>query len=288
MKKLLLSKSNALFLLSIFFILNLTFTSHAEQKKSDLNPSLPSTNLTDLEKEYLKLEAQRNEDSSRLAAWFNTEREKQLYFNKPRIFISLGMNCAPALRFEKKKLSEAFFPFDWCISTFQSIYRALKTDFKNYLNLENLEVLEHTEKSEHRVVRDNLYDITYLHDFSLDKNPLHDYQEIQSKYYRRIDRFYRALTLGKEVYFFRTEITKKETIKLKALIQKKFPKLNYTLVVINETDEFKTPWNIRHVKNFFLKNCGYAGRKDKKLLKNWDTIFKELKIIKKRKRLRIS
>lgn len=288
MKKLLFNRNNASFLLSIFFILSPTFVAHAQQKKSTPIRSLFSQNSAALEKEYHKLEAQRGEDGSRLAAWFNTERENQLNFTKPRIFISLGMNCAAALKFEKKNLSEAFFPFDWCISKFKSIYKALKTDFKNYLNLENLEVLEHTEKSEHRVVRDNAYDITYLHDFSLDKNPLHDYEQIQSKYYRRIDRFYRALTLGKEVYFFRTEITKKETLKLKKLIQKKFPKLNYTLVVINETNEFKKEWNIDRVKNFFLKNCGYAGRKDKKLLKNWDAIFKELKITKKRKRLRFS
>ena len=157
--------------------------------------------------------------------WLNAENENKAEFKKNKIFISLGMNCGPAIQFEKKKITEAFFPFDWAISQFSSIYKALESDFKDFLKLENLIVRQRALPLVNHSVLDKGYKISFIHDFKNDKTPLYDYKQVRDKYYRRIDRFYRALKLKKHVYFFRTKIKKSEAIKLNQLLQKKFPKL---------------------------------------------------------------
>ncbi|GEM_PF-3846054 len=198
-----------------------------------------------------------------------------------KICISLGGNCAPAQQFKMKKLSEAFFPFDWCITEFESIYKALETDFKDYIKLENLRTLELIKLSDNRVFRDTHYKIIYPHDFSPDNEPLHDYEFVRNKYYRRIDRFYQTLALGEKVYFFRTGITKKEAIQLNNLITKKFPTLNYALVVISDTQDFKKKWKIKHIKNFCIQGFQEAVMQSHTLRKDWDALFQDLKIIPK-------
>lgn len=240
-------------------------------------------NLEILDIEYQALEAERKEYIQRPPAWINTQRENNNEFSKSNIFISLGMNCGPGRQFEKKKLTEAFFPFDWCISDFESIYEALKNDFSNYLEKESLEVLHHPENAKHRVVHDHTYNIRYLHDFTLEGEPLNDYEQIRTKYFRRIDRLYRACSQRtKKVYFFRTSITKKQSLQLNQLIQQKFPQLNYTLVVINETKEFKKKWHQKNVRNFFLPGCKEAMMdKLKDVMAGWDKIFIDLAILKK-------
>src|SRR5579872_1984419 len=93
-----------------------------------------------LQEEYEALETNRGENDTRADSWLNAAREDTLALTKPEIVISLGMNCACAINFERRKLSEAFFPFDWNITQPDSIYRILENDFKDFLKQENLVV----------------------------------------------------------------------------------------------------------------------------------------------------
>jgi len=226
------------------------------------------------QEEYKALERLRGEHEIRAHhLWFNTDKEDALELKKPEIFISLGMNCACARNFEKRKLSEAFFPFDWNITQPDSIYRILENDFKDFLKRENL-VIEPTEPGiKTQYVFDTLYNIKLIHDFTKKGPALHDYEHIKNKYYRRVARFYKALSLNKPVYFFRAVITKEEAIKLNNLIQQKFPLLTYTLVVAHNTPEFKEPWEIKNIKNFFIKDARSANE-----IKEWDKVFASLTI----------
>jgi hypothetical protein len=267
-------------LLGALFLVNPIFPAQEEQNKDLFNNKF-SNHVTVLNNEYHALEILREEESSPVLEWHNTERENQLGLTKPIIFISLGANCAPARHFERNHLTEAFFPFDWCISEVESVYKALEEDFHGYLKQENLKIFELAPNVTHRTFRDTYYKIIYPHDFSRDKEPLHDYEQIRNKYYRRIDRFYRALSLGKKVYFFRTGITKEEAKKLNALIRNKFPNLNYTLIVISDTEDFKKQWKIKRLRNFFIQGFQDATILNRKLLQDWDAVFQNLKIIPK-------
>ncbi len=196
-----------------------------------------------------------------------------LSLKKQYVTISLGCNCAGALSLEIFKISEAFFPFDWCISPIKAIHRAIESNFKDYLKRENLKL---TGKSHGRCigVEDQLYGIRFIHDFKKDLEPLSDYQAVQAKMLRRIDRFNAALNSGKPIYFFRTKITKAEAIGLRNVISRKFPKLIYTLVVLNDLPIYRTDWKERHIKNFFVKDILSVGYKH--VQKEWGNVFKKL------------
>src|SRR5579862_3805533 len=173
-----------------------------------------NNDITDLrlQEEYEALEKSRNEGTYYKVDWVNAAREDALVLKKPKIFISLGMNCGCARNFARRNLSEAFFPFDWNITQPDSIYRILENDFKDFLKQENLDVQPGSGRIYH--VLDTLYNIKIVHDFTKKGPPLHDYEHVKDKYYRRIARFYHALTLKKPVYFFRAVITKEEALKL--------------------------------------------------------------------------
>ncbi len=198
-------------------------------------------------------------------------------FHKSKIVISLGYNCAAARHFQRHNLSEAFLPFDWCKSPAESIIFAFYNDFKDFLSASTLAIIGSNEKF-HEVM--NGYNIEFVHDFkNQDQNiadkkvALYDYDHNREKYKRRINRLYKALESGKEVYFFRTVITKQEALMLRNLISFKFPQLNYTLVVMNDSPEYKEPWHEARIKNFFLEDAINATESGQMQLR-WDPILK--------------
>jgi hypothetical protein len=230
-----------------------------------------------LQKKYESLERLWGEDIFAKPQFFKSYHKESLVLEKPIIFISLGSNCSAAIQFKHRELSEAFFPFDFVRSDdFKSIHQALSTEFKDFLTFQNLFIT--SKKTGHNIkVLDKEYGITFVHDF-MEDSLLSNYEQVRAKYYRRIDRFYHALTLGRPVVFFRTLITKKDALSLNKLIRNQYPNLNYTLVVIDGSEDFKKDWGIKNIKNIFLKNAqirfpiGPLWKNE-----NWDNIFSILK-----------
>ncbi len=203
-------------------------------------------------------------------------------FKKDKIVVSLGYNCAAARHFQHHKLAEAYLPFDWCFSNFESIYLTIQNDFKDFLSLK-LSIISSGEN--YHEVFDETYFIKFVHDFvNHDQNLtgkniiLYDYDHNKQKYERRINRLRRALRSKKEVYLFRTVITKREAMLLRDLISRKFPELKYTLAVMNDTEEFKNSWNEKNISNFYLKEPTCASVTEE-MQKAWEPIFKSLKLV---------
>ena len=179
--------------------------------------------------------------------------------------ISLGTNCQVAWYSRELGLRDFAYPFDWCISPFDTVYSLINNNFENFFLKEHL--IQDTDHS----VKDTLYNMRFLHDFPAqhggstgDANNTHywgvlsaDYMEayetIKQKYQRRIERFYRTISSGKKVYFVRIfDTTKQQAIDLSNLIQLKFPDLDYKLVVISQYEDFKEQWNIDHIHSFYV------------------------------------
>jgi hypothetical protein len=207
--------------------------------------------------------------------WLAKGWDEQVGFKEEKIVISLGYNCAAARHFQENYLSAAYYPFDWCFSEFESVYNAIRDDFKGFL-----EVLTATP-IKYREMIDETYKIRFVHDFKVDVGEevlIPDYGENKAKYDRRINRFRGALQSKKKIFFFRTMITKPEAILLRNLITEKHPQLDYTLVVINKTDDFKEPWNEKNMSNFFLATPETASLTDE-MKKEWGQIFRKLGLI---------
>ncbi len=207
--------------------------------------------------------------------WTAKGWDDQSEFKEEKIVISLGFNCGAARHFQANNLSGAYFPFDWCFSEYESIYRAIRDDFKGFL-----EVLV-APPVKYREVIDQTYKIKFIHDFKVDVGDqvfLLDYDENKAKYERRISRFRNALKSKKKLFFFRAVITKQEALQLRNLITEKYPQLDYTLVVMNKTDDFKEPWNEKNIKNFFLSAPESSSLTDE-MRNEWALIFKKLELI---------
>ncbi len=101
-------------------------------------------------------------------------------------FISLGYFCSIALELERMGLRSCSSPFDWCISEWSGVEKAITTHFENFLNYDNL----YQSKKEHMYYMDAEYGITFFHDFNKYKSLEDQLPSVQNKYQKRIDRFF--------------------------------------------------------------------------------------------------
>lgn len=200
-------------------------------------------------------------------------------FNLNQIIISIGQHCEVASQIYLRTLGTAFFPFDWINSMdFESICEFISNDFKTFLDIKNLELKTEKSSSNHLLIFDKKYNILFPHDFPMNQTISQSYETVINKYKRRIERFFKALKSDKHVYFVRKHLTKEQSVKFVKIIKKKYPKLKFTLVAVNNTEEFKKDWNLANIRNFFYgsKNPAivtWEGDKDV-----WDGIFKSLGI----------
>ncbi|MFA6263010.1 MAG: DUF1796 family putative cysteine peptidase [Candidatus Babeliales bacterium] len=195
------------------------------------------------------------------------------------IFISLGFNCECAYQLSKRNLHGAFFPLDWVkTKNFDLICSMIENDFRNFLDKTNL-IIQDKPCGSCAVVVDKKYMVEFLHDFPLDQKFESSYEVVKEKYGRRIARFCNALTTRQHVYFFRRKnITRAQAIKFCTLIRQKAPGLQFTLIALHNTDEYKRSWNIKNIINFFyqpLDTKKLTWRGDNKF---WDLILKKLGI----------
>ncbi|MFC1894375.1 DUF1796 family putative cysteine peptidase [Candidatus Dependentiae bacterium] len=189
------------------------------------------------------------------------------WMDQEKIAVSLGYNCIVAGQLSNEQIRHTAFPFDWCESHIEGLIRCINNDFKDFLSLENLIADRDTR------VHDCLYDIRIVHDFpfqrienfkfdtmkqfynfnSFGELVKSQYDETYSKLMRRVERFRNLSAFKGEIYFIRsTDITKAQSLELLEALNNSFKDKNFTLIVMNHADEFKTPWNVPKIKNFFI------------------------------------
>ena len=104
-------------------------------------------------------------------------------------YVSLGFICAIARDLEKLGLRNSSMPFDWCLTDFQGIIKAINNNFEGYLTYNRL--LQEKKCLKHYKNVD--YNVQFYHDFnrfeSLDKQ----LPSVKAKYDRRIKRFYETI-----------------------------------------------------------------------------------------------
>ena len=188
-------------------------------------------------------------------------------FDYQNIVISLGGCCKTADYIRQYKFNTWAYPFDWALTSFDSVYRTIKNDFKDFLKKENLIDLRFWNRklkiSQSHIdwgaqwVYDKKYDFESVHDFKSGISIDEQLAGVQAKYARRIDRFYRALNSGKPVYLVRRGIKRIQAIALRNLLDKKFPFANYTIIAFDDSDEIKRDWHLPRIKNYYLDDILY-------------------------------
>lgn len=207
--------------------------------------------------------------------------------------ISLGEVCSTSAALQAFNLRNAAYPFDWTISPLSGVSLALFEDFQEYLNPKYFKI----RGDKHGVI--NKYGITFVHDFPtinytgnnieqedlineniLLSSWLGSLPQIQDKYFRRIRRFLEDCNSKDKIFFFRHfSATKNAAIKLRDLIEIKYPNLQFTLVIVgNKPDEYIKPWHERKIKNYYLNDTLVWND-----VKEWNKIFTDLGLIQKTK-----
>lgn len=190
----------------------------------------------------------------------------QIAFAEGPVYISLGSNCEPAFRLNDCQLRTASYPFDWIISHFESMYRAIEDDFKWFckdltLAEEGTSTIDHYGHIIHHIWREH-----FLGMKSSDRLDLVDWESkiplVQEKLQRRIERFKKMCDSKKKIVFIRYgHIDKDQAQRLRDLIRFKYPKLVFVLMVVKFSDEFLEPWNLENIENFSMEHWDISSWK---------------------------
>ncbi len=189
--------------------------------------------------------------------------------------VSLGFNCRPAQALFDEHLRNASYPFDWIWTQADQLYKVIDDDFAHFLEPESL-------KPGHRGILD-YYGLHFMHDFPtehgiVDSPARSDWKDfipiVREKYLRRINRFKNLLSGSEKIYLIRYYlVTKAQAIALRDLFIKKYPKLDFTLVVVSDSPDFKQDWQLSQIKNFHYVNVNSQNQADKN---TWKMIFDTL------------
>ena len=165
------------------------------------------------------------------------ERTELSWNSKEPLFISLGADCYVAGNLVHIGYRKASFPFDWLLTLdHNGMIKMLDDDFKYFLDPSCYSI--HTN----RYLIHNYYHIEFRHE--------HD-DDLIGKYGRRIDRFRRLNKYSGKVFFIRKSfedatssivywpskdllnISFDHALELKQVLKKRFPNLDFSLVIVN-------------------------------------------------------
>jgi hypothetical protein len=177
-----------------------------------------------------------------------------LDLDKNITFVSLGSHCEIAVHLNGNHLRKAAFPFDWLLTCNHDCFLSLlENDFSCFLDEKHL-----VQHPIHPYVIENCqYEIEFRHDWPFPDlwcnatRYSQQLQEMYSKYDRRINRFRQLRNYRGKVFFIRVaydlqndpnlywgiddieQITAEKAQKLKETLDRYFPCLNFTLVIVN-------------------------------------------------------
>lgn len=154
------------------------------------------------------------------------------------LFVSLGSSCDPVVWLKYLGRRKAAFPFDWllCIDG-PRVIELIDSDFRNFLDRQYL-------TSSNGVIYHTYYYIEFRHEHE-------GLEAMLSKYERRIARFHDLGCYPGKVVFIRApyaeataphvhwpsdaglRITKEEAMQLQTALRKRFPSLDFTLLIVN-------------------------------------------------------
>ena len=168
--------------------------------------------------------------------------------------VSLGSSCEIAIQMQDHHLRKAAFPFDWLLTcNHDPSISLLENDFAFFLDDQYL--IQHPVSP--YVIENCYYKVEFRHDWPSPE--LRDsatcysqqLQEMRVKYARRINRFRDLAHYPGKVFFIRTaydpqndpnlywgmegieQITAQEAQELKDVLERYFPSLDFTLIIVN-------------------------------------------------------
>lgn len=122
------------------------------------------------------------------------KRTKNLKYD---FIFSMGERCYTSMSLDACHLRKYSSPFDWLSGgSFEGRVEMLNNEFKDFLNVEDLEIVGTTEDKHHNIPCYNRKtDILFLHDFQINKTVEQSIDAVKTKYERRIARLLKFLSV---------------------------------------------------------------------------------------------
>lgn len=182
------------------------------------------------------------------------------------LYIGLGADCRVATKIGQFGVRKAAFPFDWILSVSSSgISHLIRDGFEFFLD----ERFFVRHKRYLHFVVNSYYNIEFRHEWNSYDKYKETLNDIQLKYQRRIDRFYRLRQYKGKVFFIRISfdpemvdpglkglpkenlsITNDDAIELRDALKERFPDLKFKLAVVNYLEVMDVPLEIEDVIEF--------------------------------------
>ncbi len=186
--------------------------------------------------------------------------------------INLGGDCQVAYQLYVHGLRKYALPFDSLITPYDSLVNILEHKFMDFMIPDNFELV--INENNEKYILDKRYGMRLLHDFKLQEDFLNNYDEIATKYARRIERFIHIVTTAYYPLFIRKIISKEQTNDLKNVLATMREGKPFLLVVLDDTEEIKDDWGLESVRNYYLRQPEpYIWKGD---VQAWKEIFHEL------------
>lgn len=173
--------------------------------------------------------------------------------NGKPIFVSLGSHCEVASVLTHLKFRHASYPLDWLLTfDYAGFLLLLEEDFAHFMDTFYLSLQPAGD------VLNTRYQIYLRHDWP-DRNFEQHLPEVQTKYLRRIARFNNLIKANTKVFFIRSAfdlslgpdlpavtpecctIAFSHAEALRDMLDKKFPGLDFQLVIVNYVEENTAP-----------------------------------------------
>ncbi len=108
---------------------------------------------------------------------------------KYKHIISLGFFCSVSSELERLGLRDSSYPFDWLISSFDGVLELIDNGFKEFLCMDFMQQYSNNPS----FYINKKYNIHFYHDFDKFKKCEEQIEDINNKYRRRINRFYKSI-----------------------------------------------------------------------------------------------
>lgn len=206
------------------------------------------------------------------------------------LMISIGYNCWGAYQIQKHGWRTASFPFDWNLTPVKGINQILQDNFRYFLDETHL-ITRHIY---HQFVYNVYYNIFFAHDFPVCAGEIicdgwqQHLPEVKNKYERRIQKFNNLSDYKGKIFFIRlifafNQLNIDEIIILKNELIKKFPSVDFDLVLIFCGVDKKYEWLNYGIKDFYIPLVGEWEQfwDDKEFEQKFCDIFESLGLQKK-------
>ncbi|MGB9938733.1 DUF1796 family putative cysteine peptidase [Methanosarcina sp.] len=155
--------------------------------------------------------------------------------------VSLGSACIVADKIQKNNLRLFSGPVDWIVSNPDSTAQFIKSNFMDFLNLDNLKIKAIHDNNTTYLVQDTKYDLLFVHDFLKDIPLSHQYSDLRKKFSRRILNFYRWCSEAESalfvMYFPESDNYLHRIKALELILKEAFPHLDFDLLIVFLSDK---------------------------------------------------